>query len=253
MRVDRREFIGGTVTGALATTATLGAGTVVAAHLKDPDEQGRTSFSEQGEDIVLFHAVRDLLRLRTATYVDVGAAHPVLGNNTYLLYSLGGHGVLVEPNPALAARLRTRRPRDRVVEAGVGVSEATEADYFVIKGNDMLNTFSPAQVAALEQARGEDPVERVLKMPLVALTRVITEQLGAAPDVLSTDVEGLDFDILQTLDFERQRPGVICAESEWTTSAGAHSPLTAFLLAKGYVPRGGSLVNTIYVDGTRRR
>ena len=252
--MHRRNFIRGAVTGAVVTTATLGAGTALAERLKDPDEQGRLSFAEQGEDLVLFHVVRDLLKvpLERVTYVDVGAAYPVKGNNTYLLYSLGGHGVLVEPNPWFAKQLRARRPRDQVVEAGVGPSEALAADYFVIKGNALLNTFSPAQVEALERTAGGDVVERVLKMPLVTLTRLITERLGAAPDLLSTDVEGLDFDILRTLDLERLRPGAICAESEWKTPDGANAPITEYLVSKGYVPRGGSLVNTIYVDGTRR-
>ena len=249
----RREFLGGTVSGAVATAAMVGAGTTLVSHLKDPAEQGRTSYSEQGEDLVLFHVVRDILRAETATYLDVGAAYPVKGNNTYLLYSAGGEGVLVEPNPALAAQLRARRPRDQVVEAGVGPGEATEADYFVVKGNDMLNTFSRARVDELGRERGVDAVARVLKMPLVTLNRLIAERFRAAPDVLSTDVEGLDFDILQTLDLEHRRPGAICAESAWTTREGAHSPIAAYLIAKGYVPRGGSLVNTIFVDGTRGR
>jgi FkbM family methyltransferase len=250
--MHRRQFIEGVVTGAVVTTATLGAGTALAARLKDPSEQGRLSFAEQGEDLLLFPVVRDILKVERATYVDVGAAYPVKGNNTYLLYSLGGHGVLVEPNPWFAAQLRTRRPRDQVVEAGIGTSEAGAADYFVIRGNALLNTFSPAQVEALEQTLGDNAVERVVRVPLLTLNRLISERLDAAPDVLSTDVEGLDFDILRTLDLDRLRPGVICAESAWKTSGGADAPLTEYLVSKGYMPRGGSLVNTVYVDGTRR-
>ena len=250
--MHRRHFIEGAVTGAVVTTATLGAGTALAERLRDPDEQGRLSFAEQGEDLILFHVVRDILKVERATYVDVGAAYPVKGNNTYLLYSLGGHGVLVEPNPWFAEQLRTRRPRDQVVQVGVGASEALEADYFVIRGNPLLNTFSPAQVDALEQTRGGNVVEEVLKVPLTTLTRLITERLDAAPDVLSTDVEGLDFDILRTLDLDRLRPGAICAESAWRTAQGANAPLTEYLMSRGYVPVGGSLVNTVYVDGERR-
>ena len=104
------------------------------------------SFSQQGEDIVLYHVVRDLLKVEKATYMDVGAAEPVLSNNTYLLWGVGHRGVLVEPNPALAKKLRDYRSGDKVVEAGVGVTDQTEADYYEIKGNPMLNTFSPDQV-----------------------------------------------------------------------------------------------------------
>ncbi|MCL4847762.1 MAG: FkbM family methyltransferase [Acidobacteria bacterium] len=243
--MHRRDFVVGAVTGAAAASATLVTGRAVYARFRD---DGRASFSEQGEDLVLFHVVRDVLKVAHPTYVDVGAAHPVESNNTYLLYTHGGRGVLVEPNPVFAEQLRDKRPRDTVVEAGIGVAGAAEADYYVIRGNPMLNTFSREQVDELRRRGGDEVVERVVKMPLITLDQLMAEHLGRAPDVLSTDVEGLDFAILRSLDFERFRPGAICAEGASTDVHGRQSPIAAFLLTKGYVPRGGSLVNTIYVS-----
>ena len=214
-------------------------------------EHARLSFSQQGEDIVLFHVLHELMKIATPTYMDVGAAYPVRGNNTYLLYTTGGRGVLVEPNPALAVQLRSKRPGDTVVEAGIGVSDTIEADYYEIKGNPMLNTFSPAQVAHLQQGKAESVVERVVKMPLLNINRVILEHLGRAPDLLSTDVEGLDYAIIRTLDLSRFRPAAICAEAIPTMKSGRASRMTVFLASKGYIPRGGSMYNTIYVDSRR--
>jgi len=214
-------------------------------------EHARLSFSQQGEDIVLFHVLHELLKIATPTYLDIGAAYPVRGNNTYLLYTTGARGVLVEPNPALAAQLRSKRPLDTVVEAGIGVADAVEADYYQIKGNAMLNTFSPEQVAHLQRGQTESVVERVVKMPLLNINRVIQEHLGRAPDLLSTDVEGLDYAIIRTLDLSRFRPGAICAEAVPTTKSGRPSRLTRYLGSKGYIPRGGSLYNTVYVDSRR--
>jgi FkbM family methyltransferase len=212
----------------------------------------RTSCSQQGEDIVLYHVVRDLLRIERPTYMDIGAADPIVGNNTYLMYAtLSGRGVLVEPNPTFARALRRGRPRDAVVEAGIGVTEQSAADYYVIKGDPLLNTFSSEQVASLQRGKSESVVERVLKMPLLDINRVIAEHLGAAPDVLSTDVEGLDYAILCKLDLERFRPGCICAETAPMWSPDQNSDITSYLLAAGYVVRGGSTVNTIYVDHGR--
>jgi FkbM family methyltransferase len=262
--MQRREF----VTTAVAGAAGIGAGKLFSdrqwrpmlereqARSQELERQAlprdaRMTFSQQGEDIVLFHVVKDLLRVDRATYIDVGAAEPVLSNNTYLLWGVGHRGVLVEPNPAFAKKLRDYRPGDKVVEAGVGVTDATEADYYEIKGNPMLNTFSPDQVKTLQQGKNEDVVERVRKMPLININRLITEQLGKAPDVLSTDIEGLDYDIIRSLDLSRFRPGAICAETVAMSAAGANSDITKYLLAQGYVVRGGSTVNTIYVDSKR--
>jgi FkbM family methyltransferase len=215
-------------------------------------EDSRLSFSQQGEDIVLYHVLHDLLKLERPTYMDVGAAHPVRASNTYLLWGTGSRGVLVEPNPALAEMLRDWRPGDTVVEAGIGVTDQAEADYYEIKGNPMLNTFSPDQVAYLQKGKTESVVERVVKMPLLNINRVIDEQLaGKAPDLLSTDIEGLDFAIIQTLDLSRFRPGAICAETVAMYNSSDFSEISKYLLAQDYEIRGGSTINTIYVD--RRR
>jgi FkbM family methyltransferase len=258
--INRRDFIGGAVCG-----SAVAVGTRVGRNWATPPppapvppppppalpEHARLSFSQQGEDIVLYHVLHELLKIATPTYMDVGAAYPVRGNNTYLLYTTGSRGVLVEPNPTLAEELRGKRPGDTVVEAGIGVDDAVAADYYVIKGEPMLNTFSPAQVAHLQRGKAESVVERVVTMPLLNLNRVIDEHLGRAPDLLSTDVEGLDEAIIRTLDVSRFRPAVICAEAIPTMKSGRPSRLTRYLAAKRYVPRGGSVYNTIYVDARR--
>lgn len=261
--MNRRQFLGGTATGvALAVGGRAGWSALNPPAPPPPPpppppcppaipEHGRLSFSQQGEDIVLYHAAKELLKLDRPTYMDVGAAYPVKGNNTYLLYSTGARGVLVEPNPALTEQLRAVRPGDIVVQAGIGVTAQAEADYYEIKGNPMLNTFSPDHVAELQKDQAESVVERVVKMPLLNINAVIAEHLGTAPDILSTDVEGLDLAILRSLDLSRFRPGVICAETLQTLRTGRMAPISAYLTARGYIPRGGSLYNTIYLD--RRR
>ena len=262
--IKRRDFLGGAVCGAAAGAAAAvltGAGKTPPAPPPPAPappppppalpEHARLSFSQQGEDIVLFHVLRELMKIATATYMDVGAAYPVRGNNTYLLYTTGARGVLVEPNPALAEQLRSKRPGDIVVEAGIGVTAAVEADYYQIKGNAMLNTFSAEQVAHLQRGQTESVVERVVKIPLLNINQVIQDHLGKAPDLLSTDVEGLDDAIIRTLDLSRFRPAVICAEVVPTTKAGRPSRTTSYLASKGYIPRGGSVYNTFYVDARR--
>lgn len=242
----RRDFI----TAAAGGAAGLGAGKLIWGRRGQQwPAEARMTFSQQGEDIVLFHVMRDLLKAENGVYMDVGAAEPVLSSNTYLLWGVGHRGVLVEPNPALAKKLRDYRSGDKVVEAGVGVSDATEADYFEIKGNPMLNTFSSDQVKHLE-SEGES-VERVRKMPLININRIIEEQIGKAPDVLSTDIEGMDYSIIKSLDLSRFRPGAICAETVAMSPAGANSEITTYLLSQGYCVRGGSTINTIYVDSRR--
>lgn len=257
--MDRRSFLAGAVAGAAAgsVAGALGARRAwsapapAAAPATPAPAEGRLSYAQQGEDIALYHVLHDVLRLDAPTYLDIGAADPVAGSNTYLLYCTGGHGVLVEPNPAYVEKLRGRRPRDVVVAAGVGVGDEREADYYVIRGRPSLNTFSPRVVKDLRAQLGGEPVERVLKMPLVPVNTVIADHLGRAPDLLSIDVEGMDLAILRTLDFKRWRPGAIIAETIRPGSPGVDGELVAFVVSQGYVVRGGSPVNTIFVDARR--
>jgi FkbM family methyltransferase len=256
--INRRDFIGGAVCGSAIAVGGGAARNPITPPPPSPapqpaslPEHARLSFSQQGEDIVLFHVLHELLKIVTPTYLDVGAAYPVNGNNPYLLYTTGARGVLVEPNPALAVQLRRHRPGDTVIEAGIGVADAAEADYYEIKGNPMLNTFSAEHVAGLQRSKTESVVERVVKMPLLNINRVILEHWGRAPDLVSTDVEGLDDAILRTLDLSRLRPGAICAEAVPMTKWRRPSRITRYLVSQGYVPRGGSMYNTIYVDSRR--
>ncbi len=211
----------------------------------EPQPKGVVSYSQMGEDIVLFHLLRFGMKIEHPTYLDIGAGDPIQGSNTYLLHWNGGHGVLVEPNPALQARLRMHRPHDVIVNAGVGVTDAPEADYYVIRDAPPLNTFSPADVAILRARAHGDVVERVIKMPLISINHLIAEHLGAAPDLLSIDVEGMDFAILRTLDFRKYRPAVVIAE---TLPRG---PIPRLLASKGYEIRGASMYNTIFADPKR--
>src|SRR5262245_33776458 len=95
--VRRRDFVRGAAIGVIGAAAGKAGWDLVARVPPRIPPEARLSFSEQGEDIVLFHALRDALKLEHPVYMDVGAAHPVRSNNTYLLYTTGGHGVLVEP------------------------------------------------------------------------------------------------------------------------------------------------------------
>ena len=119
-----------------------------------------------------------------------------------------------------------------------------------IKGAPMRNTFSAEQAEYLKKTGRE--IERVSKMPLVNINRLIKEQLDdRTPDLLSTDIEGLDYRVIKSLDMSKHRPGVICAEGVPMFEHSRLSDLVTYLISQDYVVRGGSMVNSIFVDGRR--
>ncbi|MFO0825275.1 MAG: FkbM family methyltransferase [Gemmataceae bacterium] len=209
-------------------------------------EDARPTFAQFAEDILISDMVQDL-KIDHPTYLDIGSADPVKVNNTYLLYVLGGRGVLVEPNPAFHERTRKLRPEDKLLPVGIGISDATEADYFMFNYNP-LNTFDPEQVERLKKSP-EVKLVKTVKMPLVNINRAIEENFGGkAPDIISIDIEGLDLAILRTLDFAKYRPKLVCAETIMTNTPKHNPDTTPFMIGHGYEVRGMTLANTIYVD-----
>jgi len=213
--------------------------------------KGRVSFAQQGEDLILYNLLHHAMGIEDPSYIDIGAGDPVLSNNTYALYLTGSRGVLVEPNPTLVEALKTVRPGDVVVNAGVGVKDSGAADYYVIRDHWPLNTFSREDVAILRTQSKEDPVEKVIKMPLIQINRLLAEHFTTAPDLMSIDIEGLDLDVLRSMDFKAHRPAAICAETKKPWESHESSGITKLLRARGYVACAGSLYNTIFADRKR--
>jgi FkbM family methyltransferase len=243
---SRRDFLVGA--GAGVATVKLAEWGVRAAFLRKKPVPGfAASFAQSGEDLVANYMLK-ILGIARPSYLDIGAYKPIEQSNTYLFYLQGGRGVLVEPNVALCEQLTEVRPEDKVLNVGIGISTQKEADYYVLN-EAALNTFDRDDAdQAVQRSNGTVRLERVIRMPLVNINEVLAQHFASTPDFLSIDTEGLDLPILQTLDFERHRPIVICAETQ-TVGTPINNPAIADLVtSKGYEVRGQTFVNTLFVD-----
>jgi FkbM family methyltransferase len=256
--MDRRSFVkslrdgvsGSFLMGGLGG-AVLGGGAVAAYAANELLEFGKWSYAQQGEDLIVQNVLEAVGLKEPITYLDVGAYDPVIASNTYAFYKAGGHGVLVEPNPAKIDRLQKVRPRDKTLNVGVGLSAGpTTGDYYVIGGtNGGLNTFSKEDAEEVQtKSQGHQFIEKVLKMPLVNINTLMQDELGGAPHFLSIDTEGWDFGILKTMDFDRYRPDVICVETLEVGGDAVSLDILRLLESKRYSARGATFVNTIFVD-----
>lgn len=254
MKVDRRSVLVGSLAG---LTAGGGAGYVsgtLAEMSRNPPATGNNAdpdlkpcYAQHGEDLVV-RSILGMLDVPVPSFLDIGAHHPSANSNTYLLYKAGGRGVLVEPNPKYAELLRERRKGDTVLEIGIGITDQSEADYYLIAGDGQRNTFSKEQADELVKLKGRGVLVGVIKRPLVKVNAVLAKHFPArAPDFVSIDVEGLDHAILETFDFEKYRPKVFCVETA-TLTGEVHKDILALMESKEYAVRGGSFVNTIFVD-----
>src|ERR1700722_1067401 len=94
------------------------------------------SYSQNLED---YHLSLAFAGQATGTYIDVGAGHPIADNVSFWFYERGWHGIVVEPQPELAALYPRLRPRDRVVRGLVG-RHGGEIDFHVVERLHGLST-----------------------------------------------------------------------------------------------------------------
>jgi Methyltransferase FkbM domain len=243
----RKDFLIGL--GGFAAGAPLGA--LGARHLSadtsaQPD--GHVSYAQSGEDLVV-NFLCENLNVREITYLDIGAYDPVYLNNTYFFYRRGHRGVLVEPNVTMCEKLRAVRPGDTVLEAGIGIGKTGEADYYVMS-NPSWSTFDRAEAEhQVKATAGKITIKEVRRMPLLDVNDVMARHFkGKAPAYVSIDAEGWHFAILKSIDFARWRPRVICVETKVSGERRMLPEIPALMEKTGYVARGGSYVNTVFVD-----
>jgi hypothetical protein len=210
--------------------------------------QGRVSYAQAGEDLVA-HFILEQLKIRDKSYLDIGAYDPVYINNTYLFYREGHRGVLVEPNGAMCERLRAVRPLDTTLEAGIGIGKPGQADFYLMS-NPSWSTFDKAEAEHQVKATGgKITIKEVRRVPLLDVNAVMAEHFGGrAPAFVSIDAEGWHLAILKSIDFARLRPAVICIETKVSGEHRTLAEIPALMERTGYVARGGSFVNTIFVD-----
>jgi hypothetical protein len=218
--MNRKEFLAGAA--GLAVGTPLGAIAAWEARRPKPAPKcpphGHISYAQAGEDLIAAYFFAHF-KITDVTYLDIGAYDPILINNTYFFYTHGLQGVLVEPNVDMTVKLRAVRPRDVVLEAGIGIGKTGVADYYVMSEPDW-STFDKAEA----------------------------DHQGKAPTFVSSDAEGWHFAILKSIDFARFRPAVICVETLVSAESRTIPEIPAFMATQGYDARGGSFVNTIFVD-----
>lgn len=212
------------------------------------------SYAQCGEDVIAAFLFRAILGIPRPTYLDIGAHHPTYLSNTYSFYRTGSRGVCVEPDPILAARIARARPRDLVVEAGVGVDGRDTADLHVFEDR-AFNTLSPR---VSEQIGGMDGqrVRGVIRVKLVPANELLAGHFNPWPNFVSIDTEGLDLDVLRSIDFGRFRPEVFCVETLASATWLKIPDIGHFMTSVGYEAYADTNLNTLFVESetfVRRR
>lgn len=211
------------------------------------DDSYNRSYSQSGEDVIV-NFIFQCLGIENPAYIDIGANHPYLFNNTALLYQSGSRGINIEPNPELFELLQQIREHD--VNLNIGIAqEKGFLDYYLMSSPTM-STFSLEEREKLEKETSID-ISRIIKTKTDTLSNVLNDYAhGIFPDFLSLDVEGLEEIILRSIDYDHNFPKVICIETltytENNTERKEQSVIN-YLIDKGYMMFADTYINSIFV------
>ena len=166
-------------------------------------------------------------------------------------YLQGSTGVNVEADPDLLEAFNRQRPHDVNINVGVGMEAANSLDFFVMS-NRVLNTFSREEADRIA-AYGTYTVQSVRKIRVIPLQTIVDTYFakGNGPDFISIDVEGLDYEILKTLDLSRYTQTVFCVETLSYTedhSTAKNEAISAYFAANGFFVFADTYINTIFIN-----
>jgi FkbM family methyltransferase len=213
---------------AFADTIELSNSGTLAALSRATDKPFQSS-AQNFEDVVLWRVLQGVGK---GCYVDVGAFDPVADSVSWSFYEQGWRGVVIEPVPALAARLRQRRPEDITIEAAAGKESGT-ATLFASEstGNSTLLPDVADRVAASGIEFSEATV-RVARLDELLEGAGLD---GTRIHFCTIDVEGSEADVVAGFNLRRWRPWILVIEAtEPNLPRSSHQAWEEHVLEAGY-------------------
>ena len=151
-------------------------------------------YSQSKEDIYLnTHYFKGK---KNGTYVELGAVDGVLYSNTkFFQDTLNWKGILIEPSPSMFSLLKKNRPNDLVFNEIVS-SYTSELEFKVSDEHPAVSTLAISQL----KNWGFGSTKSIYIKPKT-LTSIIKSTDISYIDLLSLDVEGHEYEVLQSWDF----------------------------------------------------
>ena len=168
----------------------------------------RQSYSQEGEDLILSEI---FCRKDKGFYIDIGAHHPYRFSNTYLFYKKGWNGINIDPMPNIMEKFQKVRPRDINLE--YAISDKLNKLTYHIFNETALNGFSK-ELSESRDGIDNYKIIKTIDIETKTLENVLDKYLpkGQIIDFLSIDVEGFDFEVLRSNNWEKYHPSYLLIE-----------------------------------------
>lgn len=180
-------------------------------------------------------------------YVEFGATDGVYLSNTYILEkNYDWTGILAEPSKQFHKDLRLNRPKSKIDERCVYSESGKTMEFSEVAGTGLSQMTLYKGGDKLARLRNK---EELFNVSTISLEQMLDfHRAPAVIDYLSVDVEGGEYDILNTFDFKKYKFLVISVEHNYSES---RQKIFSLLSANGYdrVYTNISQVDDWYVYG----
>ena len=187
------------------------------------------SFSQFGEDQYFINFEKNI-----GKYVEIGCNHPTLASNSFRLYLSGWNGLVIDGNARYEKLWRAARPKDKFINTLVSADTQKDMPFYEHYAGFV-------STAVREHASQFDEEDFNLKYKdSLNINEVLTKNNINRIDILFIDIEGMDYEVLSSLDFDQYQPNFICIEDhdfQKDLSFG-DSEINAYLQKKGYLLDG---------------
>ena len=227
----------------------------------------KLTYSMAGEDSVISHLIKHRAGDRNIGFVNIGAAHPMLLNDTFSLTrklrkkNRLRMSIAVDPRPDLVWLWRIVRPKDHFINALV--SDDPHADFY-FNQFDSHNSSSNLHWAQGLSKSGESNSEVEKLQPVVTtLKKIYANSNGFMNNcqeviysILVIDVEGFELNVLRSNDWTLHKPDLIVIEIcfpgeigliDFSLSRLNNSKTHTYLLEKNYFYYGGNGFTQYYL------
>lgn len=168
-------------------------------------------------------------------YVEVGASNGIQISNTLFFEKLGWHGICIEPIPSSYEQLVKNRKSINLncaidLEDGIANFVCNTGYTELLSG--LESTYQPEHAQRLNrELQIYGGTSNVIQIPTRTLESIFVEHNVKHVDYLSVDVEGGEFNVIKSINFDRVKIDVISFENNY---AKYTQEIINYLLEKGY-------------------
>lgn len=205
----------------------------------------KEAYSQEGEDLILDRIFENK---PTGFYVDIGAHHPKRFSNTFIFYKKKWTGINIDAMPGSMELFKKIRPNDINIETPVANS-LVELEYYNFE-EPALNTFDSG--LAQTYIKSGQKLKCKLKLKPSRLQDILKTHIPDKQKIsfMSIDVEGLEYDVLQSNDWDIFRPSVLLVEVLNCTLFDelTKNEIHMYIVSRGYMLIAKTISTLIYKD-----